>query len=170
MTDLARSFPPIAHADARVLIVGSMPGQASLAAREYYAHPRNAFWPIMGTLLGFTADSPYAERTGVLRAAGIALWDVLDSCQRPGSLDSAIVPASTAVNDFAGFFRSHPEIHHVFFNGVTAESIFRKHVLSKPDRSTLTLVRLPSTSPAHAGLSRDAKLDQWRSILEALRA
>jgi double-stranded uracil-DNA glycosylase len=170
MTDIARSFPPIARADARLLILGSMPGQASLAAREYYAHPRNAFWPIMATLLGFAADSPYAERTCALRAASIALWDVLDSCKRPGSLDSAIVRQSTAVNDFAGFFRSHPEIHHVFFNGVTAESIFRKHVLSKPDRSGLTLVRLPSTSPAHAGLSRDAKLDQWRSILAALRA
>jgi TDG/mug DNA glycosylase family protein len=169
MTDLARSFPPIARADARLLILGSMPGQASLAAREYYAHPRNAFWPIMATLLGFAADSPYAERTRALRAAGIALWDALDSCKRPGSLDSAIVRQSTAVNDFAGFFRSHPEIHHVFFNGVMAESIFRKHVLSTPDRSGLTLVRLPSTSPAHAGLSRDAKLDQWRGILAALR-
>lgn len=168
MTDFARSFPPIAAPDARVLILGSMPGQASLAAGEYYAHPRNAFWPIMAALLGFAPDSPYAERTAALKSAGIALWDVLASCERPGSLDSAIDRESLAINDFVGFFRSHPEIRHVFFNGGTAESIFRKHVPGAANLFALTLARLPSTSPAHAGLSRGAKLDQWRPVLEAL--
>jgi hypoxanthine-DNA glycosylase len=150
------------------LILGSMPGQVSLAAGEYYAHPRNAFWPIMTALLGFAPDSPYAERTAALKSAGIALWDVLASCERPGSLDSAIDRESSAINDFVGFFRSHPEIRHVFFNGGAAEFIFRKHVPGAANLFALTLARLPSTSPAHAGLSRGAKLDQWRPVLEAL--
>jgi hypoxanthine-DNA glycosylase len=92
MADRARSFPPVATRDARLLILGSMPGQASLAADQYYAHPRNAFWPIMATLLGFDAAIDYRARTETLAAAGVAVWDVLHSCHRPGSLDSSIEP------------------------------------------------------------------------------
>jgi hypoxanthine-DNA glycosylase len=146
-----------------------MPGQASLAARAYYAHPRNAFWPIMGALFGFAPESPYNERADALRAAGVALWDVLDTCIRPGSLDSAIRLETAGINDFPHFLASHPGIRHLFFNGATAESIFRRRVLPELAGMPLHLTRLPSTSPANAGLSFAEKLAAWRSVAGALR-
>jgi hypoxanthine-DNA glycosylase len=168
--DTARSFPAIAGADARILILGSMPGQASLAAQAYYAHPRNAFWPIMGALFGFAPDAPYRERTDALRAAGVALWDVLATCIRPGSLDSAIRLESVAINDFPGFFRSHQAVRHVFFNGTAAESLFRRRALPALAGIQVNLTRLPSTSPAHAGLSFAAKLAAWNAVATTLQS
>jgi double-stranded uracil-DNA glycosylase len=166
MPDHARSFPPIARPDARVLILGSMPGQASLAAGQYYAHPRNAFWPLMATLLGFDAALDYPARTGALAAAGVAVWDVLHSCHRPGSLDSSIDAESLVVNDLAGFLARQHAIEHIFFNGSAAEKLFRKHVGTDPSIARLRLTRLPSTSPAHAALSFAQKLAAWRAICE----
>jgi hypoxanthine-DNA glycosylase len=160
-----RSFAPIAGRGARILILGSMPGAASLAANRYYAHPKNAFWPIMGRLLGFDPAAPYGQRVAALKAAHIALWDVLHSCVREGSLDAAI-EAETA-NDFAAFFRAHPSIGRVYFNGAKAEASFRRHVLpvlpALPMR--LRYARLPSTSPAHASLPYARKRAAWRAIL-----
>lgn len=158
------SFPPIAGADARLLILGSMPSKASLEANQYYAHPRNLFWPILGELVGASPAMEYAERARVLMANGIALWDVLKSCRRPGSLDADIDKASMVTNDFAAFFASHPQIRQVFFNGATAEHSFRRHVLPGIKAETLQLRRLPSTSPAHAALSYHQKLESWRVI------
>ncbi|MFM9980077.1 MAG: DNA-deoxyinosine glycosylase, partial [Burkholderiales bacterium] len=106
-----------------------MPGAASLAADQYYAHPRNHFWPIMGRLFGAGPELPYAKRVRRLKSCGIAVWDVLESCVRPGSLDADIEEGSIAVNDFAGFFDAHPRIGAVFFNGAKAESAYRRHVL-----------------------------------------
>ena len=106
---LAQSFPPVADSSARVLILGSMPGAASLTAHQYYAHPRNAFWRIMGDLIGAGPDLPYAQRLERLKAAGIALWDVIAECHRPGSLDSAIVGESVVANDFSAFFGRAPQ-------------------------------------------------------------
>ncbi|MDD4914004.1 MAG: DNA-deoxyinosine glycosylase [Methylococcales bacterium] len=160
------SFPPISAADARLLILGSMPGKVSLAAAEYYAHPRNLFWPILGELVGAAPALDYAERSRILKAHGIALWDVLESCRRDGSLDTNIDKSSMVANDFAGFFSAHPHIGRVFFNGVTAEQTFRKQVLPVLDGNIPVLQRLPSTSPAHAALSFAEKLQSWRSILE----
>ncbi len=160
------SFPPIEGADARILILGSMPGKASLEANQYYAHPRNLFWPIMGELIGAYPDLDYAERARVLIANDIALWDVLKSCHRPTSLDADIDKASMIANDFASFFASHTNIRRVFFNGATAEHCFRRHVLPEINAGSLEFRRLPSTSPAHAALSYQQKLESWRVILD----
>ena len=159
------SFPPIADAQARVLILGSMPGKLSLQAQQYYAHPSNAFWPILGDLVGAHADLSYQARTQVLKANSIALWDVLKSCTREGSLDSDIDDASIIANDFASFHRAHPDIAYVFFNGAKAEACYRKHVLpSHSMAAQLHYQRLPSTSPAHASLTRAQKLKAWEIV------
>lgn len=162
---IANGFAPVAAPSARVLILGSMPGAASLQAQRYYAHPRNAFWPIMAALLGFPPDTPYAARLQRLGEARIALWDVLASCYRPGSLDSAIDTASQVANDFNGFFRAHPAIELVCFNGGKAAAAFRRQVAPTLEMKGLRCVQLPSTSPAHAALGFDAKLARWRDAL-----
>ncbi|MDJ0393163.1 DNA-deoxyinosine glycosylase [Rhodococcus sp. G-MC3] len=156
------SFAPIIDDASHTLILGSMPGVASLEANQYYAHPRNAFWPIMASALDFDPTLPYEERTAALLRNGIAVWDVLKLCTRHGSLDSAIVESSIVANDFAELLRRHPSIDRIFFNGAKAESSFVRHVAPLGDR--LTLIRLPSTSPAHASLSFSDKLDAWHEI------
>lgn len=168
-----RSFAPVGSPQARVLILGSMPGVASLSAGEYYAHPRNAFWRILGDLAGAAPDLPYQTRLQILRAHDLALWDVLQSCERPGSLDADIVPDSIQPNDFAGFLAGHQQIRRIVFNGATAEQCFRRHVLPgltasgviNAPHAPLTLLRLPSTSPAHAGMPYERKLALWREAL-----
>lgn len=159
------SFAPAAAADAAVLVLGSMPGAASLRAAEYYAHPRNQFWPILGALVGAGPDLPYTERLRVMTSSGIALWDVLRCCARPGSLDAAIDRRSIVANDFEKFFAGHPRIRRVFFNGSMAESSYRRHVLPLLGRRGLDYVRLPSTSPAHAARSFEEKLSAWRVVV-----
>lgn len=158
------SFAPIADAAAETLILGSMPGRASLAAGQYYAHAQNAFWRILGELLGFDARAPYAERTQALKAAHIALWDVLHSCERTGSLDAGIDRQTLVANDFAGFLQAHPRIRRIYFNGSTAETCFHRHVAPQLVRH-LQFARLPSTSPAHAAMPYAEKLQAWRAIL-----
>lgn len=160
-----RSFPPVAAPDARRLILGSMPGEASLNAGQYYAHPRNAFWRIMGDLLGAGPALPYPARLARLTAAGIALWDVVADCERRGSLDAAIVRESVQANDFRHFFVEHPGIEQVFFNGTAAEKLFRRHVLPGLDGVPIELHRLPSTSPAHAARGYADKLAAWSVIV-----
>lgn len=157
-----RSFPPIAARDARVLILGSMPGRRSLEARQYYAHRQNAFWRILGALLGFDPAAPYAARSRALKSARIALWDVLHSCVREGSLDTMI--EAEVANDFRAFFRTHRAVTHVFFNGAKAEASYRRLVQGAIG-SPLRYRRLPSTSPAHAALPFARKLAAWRAIL-----
>lgn len=160
-----RSFPPIENTRARALILGSMPGGASLAASQYYAHPQNLFWRIVCDLLGAPAGLTYAGRTRLLKANGIALWDVLESCVREGSLDSSIEEASIAVNNFAAFYRRHPGIDRVFFNGAKAEASYRRYVLAQgADIPPLEYLRLPSTSPAHATLSLAQKRRAWQAV------
>ncbi len=161
---MIHSFPPIADASARVLILGSMPGRESLRAGEYYAHPRNIFWKLMGEFFGANPTLPYAARVRHLKASGIALWDVLESCQRIGSLDSAIDKSSLVANDFRTFFMTCNNITHVFFNGTTAEHCFRLHVQPALAAHTLQFTRLPSTSPAHAARSYTQKRTAWEAV------
>jgi TDG/mug DNA glycosylase family protein len=161
-----RGFPPIADRRARVLILGSMPSAASLAAGEYYAFRHNQFWRIAGEIAGIAHDAPYARRLAALRRHRIALWDVVASCVRPGSLDSAILAHTIRVNDFAGFLAAHPAIRRICFNGRMAESAWRRHVAPTLAESRALEYRpLPSTSPAHAGMSYRAKLERWRSAV-----
>lgn len=165
-------FPPIAGPGARVLILGSMPSEASLAAGQYYGHPRNAFWWIMGELFGAGPELPYSERCSTLERRGLAVWDSLRSCRRPGSLDSAIEAGSEVPNDFAAFFAAHPGIEAIGFNGAKAEQAFRRHseasleALPRDPRR----VRLPSTSPAMAALRPEQKRERWRDFLAPLLA
>lgn len=161
-----RSFPPIAGRDARVLILGSMPGKKSLEAREYYAHRQNAFWRIVGEMLALEPLAPYRERIRALKAARIALWDVLRSCTRTGSMDSGIDSESEIANDFRAFFRSHREISHVFFNGAKAASSFRRNVLPRLGMRALRYIQLPSTSPANASVAYGRKREAWKLILK----
>jgi len=162
-----RSFPPIGDARAHTLILGTMPGAASLAAGQYYAHPRNAFWRIVAHVFGFDAGLDYRARVRCLADAGIAVWDVLESCERAGSLDTRIDPSSVVVNDFPRFFATHRRIERVCFNGGNAQTLFRRHALPALGDLAATIVRLPSTSPAHASLSADAKLRAWHTQLAA---
>jgi len=156
-------FAPLARADARLLVLGTLPGQASLARGEYYAHPQNAFWPILAALFGFDGTAPYAARVAALARARIAVWDVCRAATRPGSLDSALVAASVVPNDFAGFFTKHPKIALVAFNGATAAKLYGRLVVPRlaPSFAVLPCIDLPSTSPAHARLSRPEKQRRW---------
>ena len=159
-------FEPLAQPHAHTLILGSMPSRESLRQGRYYAHPRNAFWPLMAELLELPNEQ-YQARARRMTRMGYALWDVLQSCSRPTSLDSDIVESSIRPNDFARFFAKHSRIERVFFNGAKAETMFRRHVMdSLPPRcSRLSYHRLPSTSPANAGMSLKQKRRAWQRIL-----
>ncbi len=162
------SFPPIVCADAKILILGSMPGKRSLEEGQYYAHPHNSFWPIMGELFGAGPDLNYEKRTEILSSCGVALWDVLKTCSREGSLDSAIKESSIVTNDFDRFFKKYVNIKAVFFNGLKSEQVYKKYVLPGLAQTIayIKYTRLPSTSPANAGMSREEKLNMWKVIKE----
>ncbi|MBI2994693.1 MAG: DNA-deoxyinosine glycosylase [Gammaproteobacteria bacterium] len=142
-------------------MLGTMPGIASLAAGEYYAHSHNAFWRIMAELLAFDFSLPYSARVRALKSARIAVWDVLQSCTRPGSMDASIEQDSAVANDFGPFFNRHKRIYYVYFNGATAERLFRAHVQRKLGLRPMNYQRLPSTSPANASKSFRQKLRAW---------
>jgi hypoxanthine-DNA glycosylase len=162
------SFPPIARTDARVLVLGTLPGAESLARQQYYAKPQNSFWRIMGALVGAGPDLPYADRLDRLRTHHIAVWDVCASAMREGSLDTAI--KSPEINDFGAFFGAYPQIRLVCFNGRHAEKLFERHV--RPGLASayasLESVLLPSTSPAFAGMRHEEKLMRWRQALSGV--
>ena len=167
------SFPPVVPAHPKLLILGSMPGVRSLELGQYYGHPRNLFWPFMGELCGIPPELPYTARIARLRRSGIALWDILHRCARPGSLDADIALGSEEPNDLAGLLEAHPEIRAVCFNGKKAEQAFHRHVRPQLPVSLLnrvTLLPLPSTSPANAAIPRAEKLARWRAITQFLIA
>lgn len=161
MSTVLHGLAPIIGDAPRVLILGNMPSVMSLAASEYYGNPRNAFWRIMGELYGFCASAAYPDRVSALTSHGIAVWDVLRSCRRVGSLDSAVERDSMVPNDFDAFFATHPSIERVVFNGAAAEANYRRLVGEPP----LPFIRLPSTSPAQTMRFED-KLLAWRAVLE----
>lgn len=163
-------FTPIAREDAKVLILGSMPGVESLNQQQYYAHPRNSFWYIMATLFKFDLDADYNKRTAALIKNRIALWDVLNRCIRKGSLDTAIETDSIIRNDFLSFFKQHSKIKYVFFNGQKAEKEFKRFILPElgSEYDYLQFQILPSTSPAMANLNKDQKLEIWRQVKNSL--
>ena len=160
---VASSFEPVSAPTARVLILGSLPGQESLRRREYYAHPRNGFWGIVEVLFGIPSTMSYAERTRRLSRSGVALWDVCASAHRPGSLDVSIRPDSVIANDIAAFLRGHSRTNLICFNGAKAGELFRKHV-GVPKGVPCLL--LPSTSPANATMSFAEKVKCWSVVKE----
>jgi len=162
-SDWSAGFPPIASTDAKILILGSLPGRRSLAAAQYYAHRQNAFWRIMAELFGIKGD--YPDRCEQLRAHRIAVWDVLASSVRPGSMDADIQLESARANDFAGFLSGHVQIERICFNGRKAEALFTRFVIPEFSATHLEFISLPSTSPAHAAMSFDEKRDVWAAGL-----
>jgi len=160
-------FPPLEPDAARILILGSLPGVESLRKQEYYAHPRNAFWPIMEELFNAGREGFYPERLQRLAAKGVMLWDVLHAACRPGSLDSAIDLRQVEVNHFPSLLKRHSGLSRIAFNGAAAENLFRRHVAKSCGDllDGVELVRLPSTSPAHAAMTLEQKLAAWRAAL-----
>lgn len=157
------SFPPVISLNARVLILGTLPGDESLARQEYYANPRNQFWRLMQALFGIPLNAPYPERIAGLQQNQIALWDVLHSCERLGSLDSAIKNA--VPNDFSALLASTPGLKVIAFNGKKSAEWFERWV--GLEASGLQKLVLPSTSPAVA-LIFEKKLAAWSALRTAM--
>jgi len=167
MSARVSSFPPLSRADARLLILGSMPGAVSLAQQQYYAHPYNQFWRIMGALCDAGPELSYEQRLERLQSRGIALWDVFESCTRPGSLDSSIDHSTIVVNDIPALLQRCPHITRICCNGSTSYTAFNRHLGAQLARTRPSLIveRLPSTSPANASWNPARKLAAWRAAL-----
>ncbi|HSI29615.1 MAG TPA: DNA-deoxyinosine glycosylase [Methylophilus sp.] len=169
MTDLTSTptphsvgFPPIIGDHPEILILGSLPGIASLAQHQYYAHKQNAFWRMLEALFHIPANAEYAVRCEQVKSARLAIWDVCHSAYRPGSLDSAITHSTVIANDINGLLAQHPSIKLLAFNGNAAASLFKKHSqLIQP----VSTVILPSTSPANASIPYAKKLERWSALL-----
>ncbi len=152
------------RSNAKLLILGSLPGAESLRRQQYYAHPQNAFWRIMGTIAGFAPDLPYEQRLNRMTAHGAALWDVCAAAERIGSLDSAI--KTPQPNNFAQFFTENPGVKLVAFNGQPASKLYARLVKPQLALEHIEFVVLPSTSPAHARMRFEEKLRRWREALK----
>lgn len=164
---LLQGLPPAVREDARVLVLGSMPGEASLRQAQYYGHPRNRFWPLMAALYGVDAAAPYPQRILELNAAGVGLWDVIGQCVRAGSLDSAIESGSEVANPIAALCAQLPGLRAIGLNGAKAAQAFARHVMPELDgamRSRLTIRALPSTSPANASYALSQLQAEWAPL------
>lgn len=165
-SELLTGLAPIIGTRPRLLLLGSMPGSASLLEQRYYAHPRNLFWPFMQQLFGIPVELGYQQRCQWLTAQGIALWDVIARCERPGSLDSAIKKSSVICNAIPQLLEAEPQIRKICFNGAKAAEEFKRHLLPVlQHRSDIKYVQLPSSSPAHASQSTEQKLALWAKAL-----
>lgn len=165
-------FPPIADAHINTLILGSLPSRLSINSGQYYGNPRNAFWPLMASLLNFDPALPYEKRTATLLRARIGVWDVLQSSHRPGSLDASIDISSAQANDFASFFVGHPQLARLCFNGAKAADLFRRFDCLPSGVGTIDVeqIKLPSTSPAHAAMNFEEKCRRWSVVTQPLKA
>ncbi|WP_334179009.1 DNA-deoxyinosine glycosylase [Pseudoxanthomonas sp.] len=169
MERVLTGLPPMVGDDCRVLVLGSMPGDASLQATRYYAHPRNRFWPVMAALCGFAPDLAYDERLRGLLSAGVGLWDVIGQCERRGSLDACIVRNSEVANPIGDLLVTHRSIAAIALNGGKAAEAYRRHVQpTLPPTVTPAVFPLPSTSPAHAAMGEQALLHAWSAIVPFL--
>lgn len=157
---MIQSFPPISNHSATKLILGTMPGVRSLEKGEYYAHGGNQFWKIMFVLFDEPFSNEYENKKQLLIRNNIALWDVLQYCEREGSSDNAI--NQEVPNDFNSFFKSHPDINKIFFNGNNARDYFLSFF---PNHFNKQYHVLPSTSPANTLFTADQKIEEWRKIL-----
>jgi hypoxanthine-DNA glycosylase len=166
-----QALPYVAAAKARVLVLGTIPGANSIRLQQYYAHPRNQFWRILFEAFGCNIPQGYDERVAFLFEQRIALWDVLKSCAREGSLDTRIKRGSERPNDIAGFLRQHPETSTIALNGGSAYRLFQTLVAPQLADSgrAIDVLRMPSTSPAHT-ISLDQKLEQWRTVFAVVIA
>ena len=163
------SFPPQVGAGCRVLILGTVPSVRSLELRQSYGHAQNFFWPLMGELFDAGPELAYGERIARLHARGIGIWDVLKACERPGSLDSSIVPESEVPNAIPQLLRRHAQIRAIALNGGKSQQAFRRHIAPQLDahlRDRVTILALPSTSPANASIPRAEKRRRWSVLLE----
>jgi double-stranded uracil-DNA glycosylase len=156
--DISRGLSPVTGPEPRVLVLGSFPSVLSLTHSEYYGNPRNRFWAVMEEHFGITVTFPYPERCLLLTREGIALWDVVASCSRPGSADSRI--RDPVPNDIAGFVRAHPSVRLMALNGSTAGRLY--HRLAEVPG--IPSVVLPSTSPANAAVPFAEKVRQWEIV------
>jgi len=166
---LTTGLDPIAGQDPKVLILGSMPGKTSLRLQKYYAHSQNSFWFIMGEICRAKAELSYPERTSRLTKVGIALWDVLKTCEREGSLDNHILKHTEVPNDFNGFLQHYPTVEIICFNGQEAARSFEKLVmpmLVTDLREKIKLITLPSTSPANTAVSKIEKVTVWTETIK----
>ena len=157
------AFAPIADTDSKILLLGTMPGEESLRRQEYYGHKSNQFWKILFTLYNKPLADDYKERVALLQENGIALWDVLQSCEGAGSLDSNI--KNEQPNDFKKFYKKYPQIKHIFFTSQKAKQFYVKYV-GLDEIHTFSV--LPSPSPANAKMRPDEKIKSWREILESI--
>jgi hypoxanthine-DNA glycosylase len=155
---LREGLAPVVADDARVLILGSFPSERSLATGQYYANPGNRFWRLLGSVFGFDPEGSYEQRIDAVTQHGVALWDVVHSCRRIGSMDAKIDRKTLVVNDFGTLFTAHPGIERVFVNGLTAHQLFERHV-----DTALPTVRLPSSSGALPMTFAD-RLARWREV------
>lgn len=162
---MLKSFAPVVNTRTRILVIGSMPGEASLRARQYYAYAHNQFWRLMFDLLEHgRTPRDYEDKLHTLLAHGIGLWDALARCERTGSLDAHIT--RPVPNDFPALFAQFPQVHALLFNGQAAAQHFKRAFGFPPDKICLVL---PSTSPAHAALSYAQKKDRWQAALARAR-
>ncbi|MBB4132798.1 hypoxanthine-DNA glycosylase [Xanthomonas arboricola] len=167
---MLKGLPAHIRSDCRVLVLGSMPGNASLEARRYYAHPRNRFWPLMQAVLGIDAGSAYAVRLQMLTEGGVGLWDVIGQCERRGSLDTAIVAGSIVVNPLASVLPTLPQLRAIACNGAAAAQAWHRYVQPQLPVGVpaVPVWALPSTSPANAAWSLPRLCEAWQPLCDAL--
>ncbi len=170
VTGPTEGFPAVAGPGARVLRLGTLPGQKSLQKHQYYGHPQNVFWRIMGELFGAGPGIPYSDRVRIIVENGVAIWDVLASSVRPGSMDSAIDHRTAIANDFESLYREQSDVGLVCFNGQASAKLYQRFVASEPEKRSneRQYLTLPSTSPAYASMSFDEKLERWRVVEKAI--